>query len=90
MDIVAAKPSLLPSYVMKELANYLRRLPERKIAYDTLVLMALGSTSNDFNTPGVKEHCIFLDNPHPEARRFTRGCWTPNIRGIQLSGGRER
>ena len=26
--------------------------------------MALGSTSNDFNTPGVKEHCIFLDNPH--------------------------
>ena len=31
--------------------------------------MALGSTSNDFNTPGVKEHCIFLDNPH-QARRF--------------------
>ncbi len=43
-------------------------VPERKIAYDTLV-MALGSTSNDFNTPGVKEHCIFLDNPH-QARRF--------------------
>ncbi len=32
-------------------------VPERKLAYDTLV-MALGSTSNDFNTPGVKEHCI--------------------------------
>ncbi len=31
--------------------------------------MALGSTSNDFNTPGVKENCIFLDNPH-QARRF--------------------
>ena len=43
-------------------------VPERKLAYDTLV-MALGSTSNDFNTPGVKEHCIFLDNPH-QARRF--------------------
>ena len=28
-------------------------VPERKIAYDTLV-MALGSTSNDFNTPGGK------------------------------------
>lgn len=28
-------------------------VPERKLAYDTLV-MALGSTSNDFNTPGVK------------------------------------
>ncbi|MDU5502654.1 MAG: NAD(P)/FAD-dependent oxidoreductase [Enterobacter sp.] len=43
-------------------------VPERKLPYDTLV-MALGSTSNDFNTPGVKEHCIFLDNPH-QARRF--------------------
>lgn len=38
-------------------------VPERKIAYDTTV-MALGSTSNDFNTPCVKENCIFLDNPH--------------------------
>ncbi|XNM67396.1 FAD-dependent oxidoreductase [Escherichia coli] len=41
-------------------------MPERKLPYDTLV-MALGSTSNDFNTPGV--NCIFLDNPH-QARRF--------------------
>ncbi|MEJ1266642.1 hypothetical protein WDV93_00145 [Pantoea ananatis] len=36
-------------------------VPERELAYDTLV-MALGSTSNDFGTPGVKDHCIFLDN----------------------------
>jgi NADH dehydrogenase len=43
-------------------------VPERELAYDTLV-MALGSTSNDFGTPGVKENCIFLDNPH-QARRF--------------------
>ncbi|EMH4161438.1 NAD(P)/FAD-dependent oxidoreductase [Pluralibacter gergoviae] len=43
-------------------------VPERKLPYDTLV-MALGSTSNDFNTPGVKEHCIFLDSPG-QARRF--------------------
>jgi len=41
---------------------------ERQVPYDTLV-MALGSTSNDFNTPGVKQNCIFLDNPH-QARRF--------------------
>ena len=40
----------------------------REISYDYLV-MALGSTSNDFGTPGVKDHCIFLDNPH-QARRF--------------------
>ena len=38
-------------------------VPERKLAYDTLV-MALGSTSNDFNTPGVKRALHFLDNPH--------------------------
>lgn len=43
-------------------------VPQREMAYDRLV-MALGSTSNDFGTPGVKDHCIFLDNPH-QARRF--------------------
>ncbi len=43
-------------------------VPERELDYDTLV-MALGSTSNDFGTPGVKDNCIFLDNPH-QARRF--------------------
>lgn len=31
------------------------------ISYDILVI-AIGSTSNDFGTPGVKEHCIFLDD----------------------------
>lgn len=43
-------------------------VPARELAWDTLV-MALGSTSNDFGTPGVKDNCIFLDNPH-QARRF--------------------
>lgn len=33
----------------------------RNIDYDTLVL-ALGSTSNDFNTEGVKQFCHFLDS----------------------------
>lgn len=43
-------------------------VPSRELTYDILVI-ALGSTSNDFGTPGVKDHCIFLDNPH-QARRF--------------------
>lgn len=43
-------------------------VPSTRIDYDYLVI-ALGSTSNDFNTPGVKEHCIFLDSPH-QAHRF--------------------
>lgn len=43
-------------------------LPATRIDYDYLVL-ALGSVSNDFNTPGIKEHCIFLDSP-AQAHRF--------------------
>jgi NADH dehydrogenase len=42
--------------------------PDRTIPYDTLVI-AVGSTGNDFGTPGVKEHAIQLDTP-PEAKRF--------------------
>ncbi|WP_115708690.1 NAD(P)/FAD-dependent oxidoreductase [Legionella sainthelensi] len=36
-------------------------VPERTLKYDTLVI-AVGSQSNDFNTPGVKEHCLSIDN----------------------------
>jgi len=45
-------------------------LPERHIEYDYLVL-ALGSVSNDFGTPGVKDHCFFLDSPQ-QAEYFRR------------------
>ncbi len=44
--------------------------PERTIRYDTLVL-AIGSTSNDFGTAGAKDNCIFLD-ARPQADRFQR------------------
>lgn len=43
-------------------------LPERQIKYDKLVI-AIGSVSNDFNTPGVQENCFFLDS-HQQANRF--------------------
>ena len=36
-------------------------LPERQIDYDQLVI-AIGSISNDFGTPGIAEHCTFLDS----------------------------
>ncbi|WP_412522474.1 NAD(P)/FAD-dependent oxidoreductase [Shewanella algae] len=36
-------------------------LPSRRIDYDYLVV-AIGSIANDFNIPGVREHCVFLDN----------------------------
>jgi NADH dehydrogenase len=44
--------------------------PERSFVYDILVI-AIGSISNDFGTPGVKEHAIQLDTP-VEAERFNR------------------
>ena len=44
--------------------------PERSFPYDTLVI-AVGCRSNDFGTPGAKEHTISLDNPD-EAARFNR------------------
>jgi NADH:ubiquinone reductase (H+-translocating) len=36
--------------------------PPRSFRYETLVI-AVGSGSNDFGTPGVKEHAIALDTP---------------------------
>jgi NADH:ubiquinone reductase (H+-translocating) len=36
-------------------------LPATTIHYDTLIL-ALGSRANDFGTPGVLEHCHFIDD----------------------------
>ena len=35
-------------------------VPAREVAYDYLVL-AIGSITNDFGTPGVKEHCLTID-----------------------------
>lgn len=44
--------------------------PERWFDYDILVI-AIGSVSNDFGTPGVAENAIMLDNPE-QAKRFNR------------------
>jgi NADH dehydrogenase len=35
-------------------------IPERTIPYDVLVI-AVGSVSNDFNIAGVREHCLMID-----------------------------
>src|SRR5439155_7158728 len=44
--------------------------PQRAFCYDTLVI-AVGSLTNDFGTPGVKEHAIALETPS-DAARFHR------------------
>ncbi|MDP3817141.1 NAD(P)/FAD-dependent oxidoreductase [Pseudomonas sp.] len=43
-------------------------MPERELGYDSLVL-AVGSTTNDFGTPGAAEHCLYLDT-RKQAERF--------------------
>jgi NADH dehydrogenase len=45
-------------------------VPARSLDYDTLVI-AVGSTTNDFGTPGAAEHCLFLDT-RVQAERFHR------------------
>lgn len=35
-------------------------IPARTFPYDTLII-AVGSISNDFGIPGIREHCLFLD-----------------------------
>jgi NADH:ubiquinone reductase (H+-translocating) len=56
-------------------------LPARRIAYDTLVI-AIGSESNDFGTPGVREHCFTIDNAwqaHLFHRRLVNACFRANF-----------
>jgi len=43
-------------------------MPARTLPYETLVI-AVGSCTNDFATPGAAEHCTFLDTPEA-AREF--------------------
>ncbi|HEY8569093.1 NAD(P)/FAD-dependent oxidoreductase [Microbulbifer sp.] len=43
-------------------------VPARELEYDYLVI-ALGSQSNDFNTPGVRDNCQFLDSAE-QAQKF--------------------
>lgn len=43
-------------------------IARHRIRYDYLVL-AYGSVTNDFGTPGVRDNCIFLDS-HDQADRF--------------------
>lgn len=64
MDRVAKTLNFAP--ILDEDQNEV--VKERQISYDTLVL-AIGSVSNDFGTPGVQEYCSLLDSKH-QAQRF--------------------
>lgn len=58
--------------------------PERVEPYDTLVV-AIGSTTNDFGTPGVREHAIPLETTD-QARRFNRRLLNACIRAQTQAG----
>jgi NADH dehydrogenase len=57
---------------------------ERTVPYDTLVL-AVGSQTNDFGTPGVAEHAISLETPE-QAARFHRRLVDACIRASTQAG----
>ena len=62
-------------------------LPERELPYDTLVL-ALGSQTNDFGTPGAQAHAIALDTPE-QAERFRSRLLNACLRANAQGGPRE-
>ncbi|GAA5126807.1 NAD(P)/FAD-dependent oxidoreductase [Alloalcanivorax gelatiniphagus] len=62
-------------------------LPERDLAYDYLVI-AVGSQSNDFGTPGVRDHCLFMDTRTQAERfreHFMNTCLQANYRNDPVS-----
>jgi len=58
--------------------------PPRSIGYDTLVI-AIGSVTNDFGTPGVAEHAVPLETP-AQATRFNRRLVNACIRAETQDG----
>lgn len=66
VDRVRRCVSVAPSYD----ADGEQITPRRQFPYDILVL-AVGSVSNDFGVPGVAEHCMSIDTTQ-QAERFQR------------------
>ena len=62
-------------------------IPRREIPYDTLI-MAVGSRTNDFGTPGAAEHAISLDTHHQADefhRRLINACIRANSQTTPLA-----
>lgn len=61
-------------------------IPRREVPYDTLV-MAIGSHTNDFGTPGAPEHAISLDMSEQAElfhRRMINACIRANAQAARL------
>ncbi|MEQ1160153.1 NAD(P)/FAD-dependent oxidoreductase [Acinetobacter calcoaceticus] len=68
IEIDRHKKSLLLEAIVSDDGQTLA--PSRAICFDTLVV-AIGSTSNDFGTQGAKDQCIFLDS-RSQADKFQK------------------
>lgn len=62
--------------------------PPQLIGYDTLVI-AVGGHTNDFGTPGAREHAISLDTPE-EAALFNRRLINACLRAHAFHGARHQ
>ena len=64
-------------------------IPRREFPYDVLVI-AIGSVTNDFQIPGVAEYCLFLDG-RVQADKFhhhlVRACYAANAQRDPLRAG---
>ena len=63
-------------------------VPARELPYDTLVI-AVGSTTNDFGTEGAANHCIFLDT-REQAERFHRKLLSHYLRAHAGNGDNDQ
>jgi NADH dehydrogenase len=73
-------------------ADGLEILPQRLVPYDTLVL-AIGSVTNFFNTPGAREHAIAVDTVDQAEhfrRRLIAACMRAQNRIGTLGGPEDR
>lgn len=64
-------------------------IPRRVLPYDTLII-AIGSVSNDFEVPGVAEHCIKLDSQAAAAefhQQLINSCIRAQVQEAELQPG---
>lgn len=62
-------------------------LPERRLSYDILI-MAIGSVTNDFGTQGAAENCYFLDS-RIQAERFHKKLLNTYLKANAEAKGRD-
>ena len=83
LDRARRMVQLAPTFDEQDNEELIKR---REIPYDTLVI-AIGSRTNDFGTPGAREHAISLDTPEQAElfhRRLINACIRANAQTTPL------